>query len=161
VLAGTGRLAEARAHLDWLLHGDRVADDMNRLAALCEMTEAIARLGGHPRAAAVYEWLAPYADRNVVNARAGAGYGSAARALGLLAVALGDADAAIGHFEAAIEHNTALGARPWLARTRAGLADVIEPSDPARAGELRRAAAAEARAIGLASAPVRRSASCP
>jgi DNA-binding SARP family transcriptional activator len=150
VLAANGRLDAARGHLDWILHGDRVADDMNRLAALCEMSETIARLGGHPKAAAVYDWLAPYADRNVVNARAGAGYGSAARALGLLAVALGDADAAISHFEAAIEHNTALGARPWRARTRAHLAELIEPRDAARADALRRAAAAEAREIGLA-----------
>jgi tetratricopeptide (TPR) repeat protein len=152
VLAAAGRAREASAHLDWILGdgGARLADDMNRLAALYEMSEAIRRLGGHPHAAAVYERLAPYADRNVVNGRAASGYGSAARALGLLAAALGDAPRAIGHLEQALEHNAALGARPWLARTRADLARLLDERDPARAAELRRAAAAEARAIGLA-----------
>jgi hypothetical protein len=79
-------------------------------------------IAGDPtHAAGAYDRLAPYAARNVVNARGAGGYGSAELHLGLLAALLGrDADAR-AHLAAAVERNAALGADAWTAASRAAL----------------------------------------
>ena len=46
-------------------------------------------------------------------------YGAASRYLGMLAATLGEFDEAQGHFEHALAMNAAMGARPWLAHTKA------------------------------------------
>ncbi|HTN23765.1 MAG TPA: hypothetical protein VL120_07230, partial [Solirubrobacteraceae bacterium] len=61
---------------------------------------------------------APHGHHNVVNARAAAGYGSAALHLADLAALGGDDARARRHYEDALAHNAAMGARPWLARTQ-------------------------------------------
>ena len=119
MLAMQGRGDEAREHLDWIARDDfaRLGDDMNTLAALCEMAQAIAALQDPTHAAGVLERLAPYADRNVQNARGAAGYGSAAHHVAVLEALLGlDAGP---RFEEALRRNTELGSRPWAERTRA------------------------------------------
>jgi hypothetical protein len=118
-----GHVDEARALVAWVAADDfaRLADDMNRLAALGELAQAMALTGDSTYAAGVYERLAPYATRNIVNARGAGGYGSAQLHLGTLATLLGRDDAARVHFEAAVEHNAALGAEVWAARARAAL----------------------------------------
>ena len=66
------------------------------------------------------ERLAPYADRNVQNARGAAGYGSAAHHVAVLEALLGlDAGP---RFEEALRRNEALGSRPWTEKTRAAFA---------------------------------------
>jgi hypothetical protein len=113
----------ARELLAWVAADDfaRMADDMNRLAALAEMAQAMAILGDATWAAGVHERLAPYAGRNIVNARGAGGYGSAELHLGLLAALLGRRDAARGHLTSAVERNAALGADIWVARARTAL----------------------------------------
>jgi DNA-binding SARP family transcriptional activator len=122
-LATRGEADGARELVAWIAADDwaRLADDMNRLAALCEVAQAIVIAGDATHAAGAYDRLAPYAARNVVNARGAGGYGSAELHLGLLAALLGrDADAR-AHLAAAVERNTALGADAWTAASRAAL----------------------------------------
>lgn len=112
VLALDGRAEQARAHIAYA--ADHMTEDMNRLAAIAELTQALHILGEPGPAAQLYDALLPYADRNIVNARGAAGYGSASLHLGLLANLLGrDAE---HHFEAARRHNERLGAKVWLDR---------------------------------------------
>jgi hypothetical protein len=122
-LALQGRVGEAREQIAWVAAGDyaRLADDMNRLAALAELAQAMTIAGDATHAAGAYQRLAPYAERNIVNARGAGGYGSAALHLGLLAGLLGRREAAETHLRAAVAHNAALGAAFWTARARAAL----------------------------------------
>jgi tetratricopeptide (TPR) repeat protein len=124
IFAARGEDERAREMLDWVAADDfaRLPEDMNRLAALCEMSKAMSLLGEARHAAGTYERLAPYADRNVINARAAYGYGAASHHLGVLAALLGDAERAAAHLEDGIEMNERMGARPWLERTRRELA---------------------------------------
>jgi tetratricopeptide (TPR) repeat protein len=46
-------------------------------------------------------------------------YGAATRYLGMLAATLGEFKKAEAHFEHALEMNAHIGARPWLAHTKA------------------------------------------
>ena len=78
-------------------------------------------VGDATHAAGAYDRLAPYAARNVVNARGAGGYGSAELHLGLLAALLGRDAAARTHLAAAVERNTTLGADAWTAASRAAL----------------------------------------
>jgi hypothetical protein len=94
---------------------------MNRLAALAEMAQAMARIGDATWAAGAYERLAPYADRNIVNARGAGGYGSAALHLGQLAALLGRREEAAVHLHDAIARNTAMGADAWVTAARDAL----------------------------------------
>jgi DNA-binding SARP family transcriptional activator len=122
-LATRGEAGEARDVVAWIAADDwaRLADDMNRLAALCEVAQAMTIVGDATHAAGAYDRLAPYAARNVVNARGAGGYGSAELHLGLLAALLGRDAAARTHLAAAVERNTTLGADAWTAASRAAL----------------------------------------
>ena len=79
--------------------------------------------------------------------------GSAAGLLGRLAVVAGRPEEAVGWFEAALADDTRTGARPSLVLGRIGLAGALltrgAPGDAPRAGELARAAADEARRLGM------------
>jgi DNA-binding CsgD family transcriptional regulator len=79
--------------------------------------------------------------------------GSAQRAIGDLALATGRIDAAIGYYTQAIEMNTRIGARPFLALSRLGLARALmargDPDDRPAARALVTAAAAEFRRLDL------------
>lgn len=157
VYAGQGRAEQSLAQIDWVAEDDfaRLPEDMNRLASLCELAQAAALLGDRRHARGIYLRLAPYAGRNVVNARAAAGYGAAAHHLALLAELLGDDDRGAAHFEDALEHNARMGARPWLARTQLCFARLLRArGEAARAGELVERAVAIAE--GLDHAPLTR-----
>ncbi|MEA2383696.1 MAG: eukaryotic-like serine/threonine-protein kinase [Solirubrobacteraceae bacterium] len=125
--ARQGRADEARDLIAWIAADDwaRLADDMNRLAALAEMSQAMALTGDPTWAAGAYERLAPYADRNIVNARGAAGYGSAALHLGQLAALRGRPEEAAAHLRDAIARNAAMGADVWRERAKAAL-DAVE-----------------------------------
>ena len=86
VLAELGRTEESRGHIAWIAADDfaRLGDDMNRLAALAELTQAMRALGDPTHAEGVLARLQPYADRNVPNARGAAGYGSATHHIAVL-----------------------------------------------------------------------------
>ena len=122
VLAEVGRSDEAREHVEWVARDDfaRLGDDMNRLAALAELTQAMRVLDDPTHAAGVLERLEPYADRNIPNGRGAAGYGSATHHVAVLEALLGQD--ARPRFEEALRRNAALGSRPWAERSRAALA---------------------------------------
>jgi DNA-binding SARP family transcriptional activator len=122
-LAREGDADRARANLAWIAADDwaRLADDVNRLAALAEIAHAIALTRDPTAAAGAYERLAPYADRNVVNGRGAGGYGSAELPLGLLADVLGRRGDARAHLTRAVARNTAMGADWWAAAARRAL----------------------------------------
>jgi DNA-binding SARP family transcriptional activator/tetratricopeptide (TPR) repeat protein len=113
ILALAGRHDEARAQIAYSI--DHMKQDMNQLAALAELAQALHILQ-EPNST-VYDALLPYADRNIVNGRGGAGYGSASLHLALLAQLQGDDEAARRHFEQASEHNQRLGAAVWIERS--------------------------------------------
>jgi len=76
--------------------------------------------------------------------------GSVARMLGELDLGCGDYAAAVPHFEEGLRVDSLLGARPYLAWGRLGLARALGGSgDRARAVELARAAADEARRLDM------------
>jgi hypothetical protein len=122
VLAELGRAEETREYIAWVAADDfaRLGDDMNRLAALAELAQAMRAIGDPTYAEGVLERLAPYPDRNVPNGRGAAGYGSAAHHVAALESLLGRD--ARPRFQEALERYLALGARPWAERSRAALA---------------------------------------
>ena len=152
VYAGAGRAQEAREQLDWVAADGfaRLPEDMNRLAALGEIAQTSVLLGDVRHTRGVYELLAPFADRNIINARAAAGYGAASLHLAQLAALLGDGDRAAAHFEDALAHNERMGARPWLARTQLHYGELLRArGDATRAGALIERALATATELGL------------
>src|SRR5262249_27350085 len=73
-----------------------------------------------------------------------------ARMRGQLALAAGQPDTAIGYFEEGLKVDAALGARPYLAHGRFGLAQALAATgDLPRAVESAHAAAAEARRLDM------------
>jgi tetratricopeptide (TPR) repeat protein len=148
--AGAGREAEAAAILAELAAGEFAALPFEQewLFATAMLAEAAARLGDRAAAAPLYRRLLPFAACNAADLPEGM-RGSVSRHLGLLAWTLGHFDDAQAHFEAALAMNERMGAEPWLARTRAEYAPMLEarggPGDAARARELAAAAAAAER----------------
>jgi DNA-binding SARP family transcriptional activator len=121
MLALDGRHDEAREQIARSVA--QMKQDMNQLAALGELAQALGVLGEPGPAATVYDLLAPYADRNIVNGRGAAGYGAASYHLGVLADLLGRDSAR--HFEQAVADNGRLGAKLWLERSERRLAAVL------------------------------------
>jgi len=79
--------------------------------------EVCARLGDLPRAATLYQLLAPYAGRNVVTGTNIACFGAVDRYRGMLAALAGDDENAAAHFAAAAALDGQGGGRPWLAHS--------------------------------------------
>jgi DNA-binding SARP family transcriptional activator len=115
ILALDGRAEEARAQIAYAT--THMKEDMNQLAALAELAQALHVLQEPGPAATVYDALAPYAERNIVNGRGGAGYGSASLHLAVLARLLNRDEDARRHFEDARRHNQRLGAAVWIERS--------------------------------------------
>jgi hypothetical protein len=152
ILCLNGRPDDARRQLDWVTADGfaRFKDDMNSLAALAELTQALVLLDEPGPAAGVLERLAPYADRNIVNGRGASGYGSAAHHVAALTALLGRHAEAEPRFEEALRRNAALGSRPWVARTQERYAASLHArGETARARQQASAAAATARELGI------------
>jgi DNA-binding SARP family transcriptional activator/tetratricopeptide (TPR) repeat protein len=153
--AALGREDEAHRQIDWVAADGyaRFPEDMNRLAGLCELTQACALLGYARPAPGIYERLLPYAGRNAINARAAAGYGAADHHLGVLATLMSRFEDAQRHYEDALRINAALNARPWLARTQLRHAEMLlvrgRHEDRPEAGRLLRRALATAEDVGI------------
>jgi hypothetical protein len=118
-----GRDDEARSVFEPLADADLsvAAGDAGGAARLLFLAELCVALEDRKRAAQFYGHLLPYAERHVVVGGALC-FGSAARLLARLAELDGRGDAARAHFETALARDGALGARPWLAHTRADFA---------------------------------------
>jgi DNA-binding CsgD family transcriptional regulator len=75
--------------------------------------------------------------------------GSNRELLGRLALTYGDRAAAVAHFEGGIAVDDRIGAAPYAALGRLGLAEALAPTDPARARQVAAAAAAELRRLDM------------
>jgi hypothetical protein len=117
------------------------------------VTHALGQLGDAALAARAEPLLAPYADLYVVYGVGSATLGPIAYVLGLLQLLQDRADAAAASFAAAIERSEAMHARPYVARSRAGLAEALRrrggAGDAERGAELAALAEADARALGM------------
>jgi eukaryotic-like serine/threonine-protein kinase len=153
--AELGRRDEAAAAFEPLAARGFVAleRDNQWLIAMTGLADTCAFLGDAHRAAELRDLLLPYAGRNVVIVEGWACFGSADRPLGQLAATMGQWEDAESHFEAALDLNTRLGARPWLARTEHGYAQMLlarrQARDAERARDLLRRALGTARELGM------------
>ena len=133
---GFGRLS---VNGDWLVSA-------SLLAETCRLT------GDRASAGSLYPLLLPYAERNA-NGEGELSLGAVSRYLGLLAAALVNTNDAIRHFEHALELNSRMEALPWLAHTQLDYGDTLlvqgGAGDRARAQELRSAALAGFRELGM------------
>src|SRR3990172_4866310 len=116
----TGQEQECRREFEPLAVEDFAAlpRDFGWLVGMALLSIACAFLDDRPRAAVLYDLLAPYARRNVCAPQAIVCLGSAARYLGLLSATMRRWDDAARHFEDAAEMNARMGARPYLAHTQ-------------------------------------------
>ena len=142
VLAGRGREAEARRHLDDWMRCEPPFD-ANWLSAQAEAAEAVVLLGDPTHAQLLYDRLAPYAGRPATAGRAVGSYGAVDRHLGGLAAVLGRRDEARAHLRAAIARDAELGCAVWRLHAQRGLCRLAP--DDALVAE----ATAAARALGL------------
>jgi hypothetical protein len=151
VLAGRGEHTAAREQIAWLTAGGlRVPDDMNRVGSLCELTQALVLVGEAHPASEIYDALAPYRTRAVVNARGAVGYGAVAHHLGQLAILIGRGAEAAEHLQLAIRQHKRWGARGWLARSQLAYAQLVAAGQgPDRAAALAAQAADTAHELGL------------
>ena len=99
--------------------GFKMPLDAKRSASLAYITEVAALLGDADSAARLYELMSVYRHMTITVGLATVCYGAASRYLGMLATVLGEFDKAEEHFEDALKMNAAMGARPWLAHTKA------------------------------------------
>ncbi len=150
-----GARDEAREVFDKLAVDDfaGIAQDAIRIASLAYLAEVCVWLDDKARAAALYQRLLPYAERNVVFGAHTASFGAASRLLGMLATTLQRWELAQHHFEHAIAFDQRTGGRPWLARSRFEFAAMLlrrgEGGDGERVRCLLEAAIDEARKLGM------------
>jgi class 3 adenylate cyclase/tetratricopeptide (TPR) repeat protein len=119
------------------------------------LADVAAFLRDVPRAERLYEILAPYAGLNVVAGRAAASYSPVDGRLGLLARTLGRLDDAVRHYEDALGFCARTGERPFTARLRWELAELLlergAEGDRERALELLTLSLDTARELGMRS----------
>jgi eukaryotic-like serine/threonine-protein kinase len=151
-----GREREARGAFDQLAEANFAAlpRDSEWLFCLSLLAEVAARLHDHDRAAVLYRLLEPYARVNAMAAGEVA-LGPVARYLGILATTTSRWDEAARHLEDAITMNARMGARPWLAHSRADYARMLlardQPGDVERALDLLADAVAAYEELGMES----------
>ena len=106
------------------------------VGAIGHLAEACAGPGDTHHAPVLVDLLRPYAQRNLVLANGALRTGAAARNLGLLLTILGEFDDAESCFRTAIDLNTRFNARPWLAGTQLGYADLPRTRAVRRTGRM-------------------------
>jgi tetratricopeptide (TPR) repeat protein len=130
-----------------------IARDNQWLMRIATLADTCAFLGDAAHAGELHTLLLPFAARNVVMVEGWACLGSAARPLAMLLATVGRWDDAEPLFQAAIDFNSRLGARPWLARTELGYAQMLlarrTKGDPRRAHDLLQTALATAQSLGM------------
>ena len=125
-LAGQAPDAYAASAARWL----HVADGprtMHWLFDVVALAVAASRHRDLPTVARLRTLLLPYAQSAVVWAGAAAFFGTVAHWLGVLDKTLGDTDAAADQLTRALSLHTALGAVPWVERTRRQLVTLADP----------------------------------
>ncbi|MEW6297255.1 MAG: hypothetical protein AB1671_05865, partial [Thermodesulfobacteriota bacterium] len=150
-----GNHEAARREFDALAAQDFAAllPDANRPPALALLAEACHMLGDAQRAALLYRFLLPYAERNIVVATSAICYGPAARYLGLLATTLARWEDAARHFADALTMSERMGAKPWIAHAQHDYACMLlarnQAGDQEKAQELLDHALATAQELGM------------
>jgi predicted ATPase/DNA-binding NarL/FixJ family response regulator len=152
-LAAAGRIDQARAEVERLEDLAALPRDPGWSWTLANIAVACHFLGDTERAAKVRELLEPYADRNIVTARAGTlCAGPAAYFLGLLDLTLGQPDQAVRRFQHAATLAARLQAPPFIAMCQEGQARAVlardRPGDRQQAQTLLAEAAATAQELG-------------
>jgi len=156
LLAEDGRLDEAREHFEVLARHDftDIPRDVAWLFGLAARAEVCTLLGDAARAALLYDLLVPHADQVIVLFTRPLFAGAVAHYLGLLATLAGRLDDAEAHFRAAIVVHERMKARPYLARSQLGLAQLLHRrgtgDDGQEAASLCADVATAAREMGMA-----------
>jgi tetratricopeptide (TPR) repeat protein len=145
-----GDMAQAGSHLE-LLAAEEFADLKQGpypLSAAALLADVCAGLKNVAYAAALYEFLLPFKNHQVIVEAAFTPFGSVSRYLGKLALAFSNYDQAVAHFEEAFELERRTGGRTWAVYSLLDLAKSLlirgRPGDSKRAAELGRTAGAEA-----------------
>ena len=153
-LAELGHSSEARDLLETMA-ADGFAGlpfDEEWLVGMSLLADAADALEDTTHAAALYDALLPFADRVAISYPE-ISTGPVARPLGLMAAQMERWDDAERHFEHALEIGEQIGAKPWLAYTRANFADMLlargTQTDRANALELQLLANAMYRELGM------------
>ena len=151
-LLDAGRDQAARDELERLSNDgfSSIPRDLNWLLALALLSEVTSRLGDRRRADVLYDFLQPYAGRNLAVVQGIYYAGSVDYYLGILAAVSGRRDTALEALEAALAGHEAIGASAWSARTKYQLGSLLIGSDPERAKAMLAEARSSAREIGMA-----------
>ncbi|MGH9180731.1 MAG: tetratricopeptide repeat protein, partial [Acidimicrobiales bacterium] len=156
LLAEDGRIDQAQAQFDVVAAADftDTPRDIAWLFALAARAEVCTLLGDRRRAALLYDLLAPYDHQVIVLFTRPRCAGAVAHYLGSLAVVLGRHDEGEAHLRRAVELHEGLGARPFLARSRYRLADLLlrrgHAEDRAEVAALLDSSATTAADLGMA-----------
>jgi len=154
LLAETGRPGEAQAVLDELARDGYAVfyRDNGWLLETAITSEFAAILEDRNAARVLYDDLSPFSELHAAGWAEGS-VGAVSRYLGLLAETLGRLDEAVAHLEYGERFNERMGAGPWVARTRADLARVLQrrghTDDRGRAVTLLARARADAEGLGM------------
>jgi DNA-binding CsgD family transcriptional regulator len=146
-----GRADEARLIYEELMPALGSARTIQDAAAVSFLYHLALAFDDAPGCARIRNWMAEFFEPSLAIGDGTVVYvGSLARILGQLALAAGDPVAAAEHFRAGLTVDEALGARPYVAEGRLGLARALNATgDVERAIDLARAAAAEARRLDM------------
>ncbi len=146
-----GRRDEARALYEPLAHLVTQAKSVYTIAALQPLIEISPIFGDPDECRAIRHLVATrFRHSPVIGSGIVAFMGSVDRVIAELELGSGDAEAAIPHFEAGLRLDAQIGARPYVARGRMGLArSLAATGEHRRAAEQARAAAAEARRLDM------------
>jgi DNA-binding CsgD family transcriptional regulator len=150
-LSVAGRQDEAHSLYQTLvpaLVAARTARDAAAVAYLVTLAPAFEDVDG---CISIRDWLqATYGDSAAIGEGVVFYSGSIARMLGQLELAAGQPALALAHFEEGLTVDSALGARPFIAHGRLGLAQALAATgEYARAIEPARSAAADARRLDM------------
>ena len=149
-LLQAGRPDDARAEIDGLRR-DGVAAlprDASYLPALVQLAHVATELRDAGLASDIEPLLRPYTDYWVVLGPAAATLGPVAYSVGMLNVLRGQPEKAARYFVVAAEKCELMGARPYLARSQAGLAEALRRIGGTK--DLERAATLEEEARAIA-----------
>jgi DNA-binding CsgD family transcriptional regulator len=146
-----GRRDEARTLYEPLVHLMTDAKSLFTVAALQPLIELAPAFGDPDACRVVRQAVATRFSHSPVMGSGIVAYtGSVDRVLAELQLAYGEAGPAVAHFEAGLAVDAQIGARPYVARGRMGLARALAATgEEQRAVELARAAAAEARRLQM------------
>jgi hypothetical protein len=118
--AGLDQREQALEQVDWFAEQgfESIRRDCVWMTSTTALARTIAHFGEPTHADALYELLAPFADRNSVVGGAVLCLGPVSRILGMLALTSGRPGLALDHFADALERSHALQSAPLVARTQ-------------------------------------------